>query len=556
MKVVVVGGVAAGPKCASKIVRIRPDAEVTVIDRREIISFAGCGLPYYVSGVVKEQSELYATQIGVPRDPEFFQKVKNVRVLNRTEATSVDPESKTVQIKDIRTGETSSLEYDKLVLATGASPVTPPIPGVDLEGVYGLHSVDDAESIKAAVEERGAKNAVIIGGGLIGVETAEALVQRGCHVTIVEMLPQILPMLDCEMARQVELHLESKGVDVLTDTRAEALLGEEGQLTKVKTSRNEIDADLLLLSVGVRPNIELAKQAGLAIGETGAIVINERMQTSDPDIYAAGDCVENRCLINGRPIYVPLGSTANKQGRVAAMNICGFDDTFPGVVGSTICKVFDYTVARTGLSEAEASAAGYDVVTALAPGPDAAHYMPQSKLLMLKLIADRASGRLLGVQATGPGEAAKRIDVAATAITAEMTVDQIAKLDLSYAPPYSPAMDNLITACDVLRNKIAGFAEGISPMNVKKKPKDSYVLLDVRNPEEVAEVRLPETVNIPLGALRSRLDELPKEKEIIAFCKVSLRGYEAALILKANGFENVKFMDGGVVMWPYEKITE
>ncbi len=555
MKVVVIGGVAAGPKCASKIIRVCPQAEVTVIDRREIISFAGCGLPYYVSGVVEEQAELYATPIGVPRDPGFFQKVKNVRVLNRTEATSVDSANKTVQIKNLQNGQSSSLEYDKLVLATGASPIIPPIPGIELDGVHTLHSVEDAEAVKTAVEQRGAQRAVIVGGGLIGVETAEALVEKGCHVTMVEMLPQILPMLDWEMARQVALHMKSKGVDILTDTRAEEFLGEGSHVTKVKTSQGEIPADLVLLSVGVRPSVELAKQAGVKIGETGAIVVNDRMQTSNVDIYAAGDCVENKCLVNGRPAFVPLGSTANKQGRVAAMNICGMDDTFPGVVGSTICKVFDYAVARTGLSEAEAAASGFDVVTGLAPGPDAAHYMPQAKVLLLKLIADRASGRLLGVQATGPGEAAKRIDVAATAITAEMTLDQVSKLDLSYAPPYSPAMDNLITASDVLRNKIAGFAEGISPMDLKKKPEDSYVFLDVRSPGEIAEVRLPGTVNIPLGALRSRLDELPKDKEIIAFCKVSLRGYEAALILKAAGFQNVKFMDGGIAMWPYNKIV-
>ncbi|MFH1743119.1 MAG: FAD-dependent oxidoreductase [bacterium] len=559
MKVIVVGGVAAGPKTASKIIRMCPETEVTILEKGEFLSYAGCGLPYYVSGVVKEQKELMSTPVGVTRDPVFFQKVKNVHVLNHTEAIRVDREKKQVEIKNLVTGETSSLPYDKLMLATGGRPVMPPIPGMNLKNVYALHGIEDAEGIKSVVSQEQAKDVVIIGGGLIGVETTEALVETGCRVTVVEMLPQILPMLDWEMARQVQIHMEAKGVKVLTETRAVKLVEDsrsEGSVTRVETTNGDLPADMVIVAVGVRPNVILAKEAGLQIGETGAISVDDRMRTSDPDIYAAGDCVECRNLITGKPCYVPLGSTANKQGRVAAVNICEGEDTFPGVLGSAVCKVFDYAVARTGLSENEARRAGFDVVTALAPSPDRAHYMPTAKLLMLKLIADRKSGRLLGAQATGPGEAAKRIDVAATAITAGMTVNQVSKLDLSYAPPYAPAMDNLITASDVIRNKLTGFMVGISPMDLKKKPEGSYFFLDVRSPAEVAEVRLSGSVNIPLGALRNRLDEVPRDKEIVAFCKISLRGYEAALILKANGFSNVKVLDGGVVMWPYEKISD
>ncbi|HNT89257.1 MAG TPA: rhodanese-like domain-containing protein, partial [Candidatus Hydrogenedentes bacterium] len=271
----------------------------------------------------------------------------------------------------------------------------------------------------------------------------------------------------------------------------------------------------------------------------------------------AGDCVENTHLITGGPCFVPLGSTANKQGRVAANALCGVEDAFPGVLGSAVCKVFDFCVARTGLTESQAKADGRDVVSVIAPGPDRPHYMPSAKSLLLKLVVDRCTRKLIGAQAVGPGAGDKRIDVAAMAITADMTVDQLAKADLCYAPPFSPAMDNIITAADVARNKLDGVFEGISAREVKEKLDrgDRLVLLDARSPAEFEEMRLPRSVNIPLGALRARHDELNKDAEIVAFCKVSLRGYEAALILKAAGFRNVRVLDGGIAAWPYEKET-
>jgi rhodanese-related sulfurtransferase len=281
------------------------------------------------------------------------------------------------------------------------------------------------------------------------------------------------------------------------------------------------------------------------------------MQTSDPDIFAAGDCVECRDLMTNGPCFVPLGSTANKQGRVAAVNICGGQDRFPGVLGSTVCKVFDFCVGRTGLGEAAARVRGYDVVSAIAPAPDRAHFMPDAKLLILKLIADRTSRKLLGAQAIGAGAGDKRIDVAAMALTAGITVDQLANADLCYAPPYAPAMDNIITAANVLRNKMDGYMEGISVQAVyeMQQKKQDFIFLDVRSPKEYEQVRLPGSTLIPLGALRGRLAELPRDKEIVTFCKISLRGYEAALILKAAGFQKVRVMDGGVVVWPFAKLS-
>ena len=554
-RVVIIGGVAAGPKAASRVIRLMPDAQVTLVEKGEFLSYAGCGLPYYLSGVVKEQKELMATPVGVVRDPVFFQKVKNVRVLKRTEALTIDRPNKRVRIKDLDSGEESELEYDNLLLATGACPAVPPIPGVELENIFTLHGVTDTEGIRAALAKGGGQDVVIVGGGLIGVEVTEALTARGCRVTIVEMLPQILNMLDWEMARLVQQHMESKGVKVLTGTKVKSFQG-NGKVSAVLTDGPALPAELVIMAVGVRPNVKLAQDAGLEIGPTGAIKVDDHMRTSDPDIYAAGDCVECTHMVTGQSCYVPLGSTANKQGRVAAAGICGREERFPGVLGSTVCKVFDHCVARTGLTESEARQVGYEVVTVLAPAPDRAHYMPQARPLLLKLVVDAKTRRLLGAQSAGPGAGDKRIDAAAMAITAGMTVDDIANADLAYAPPYSSAMDNLITAANIARNKLDGLMTGVTPMEVHRmlEEKKDFVFLDVRSPGEYEEVRLPNSTLIPLGALRQRLGELPQDKEIITFCKISLRGYEAALILASAGFKRVRVMDGGVVMWPYEKL--
>jgi NADPH-dependent 2,4-dienoyl-CoA reductase/sulfur reductase-like enzyme/rhodanese-related sulfurtransferase len=556
LKVVIIGGVAAGPKAAAKVVRLMPDADVTVVEKGKLLSYAGCGLPYYVSGVVKDQAELLCTPTGTVRDSVFFREVKNVHVLSETEALEIDRVGKRVRVRALGNGEESWLDYDKLILATGASPVVPPIPNVGLEGIFSLHGVHDAEGIRAVLAQGKAKDVVVVGGGLIGIEATEALVEKGCRATVVEMLPQILNMLDWEIARLVEQHMESHGVRVLTGTKVLRFEG-NGGVTGVVTDQGTLPADVVIMAIGVRPSVTLAREAGLEIGTTGAIIVDPHMRTSDPDVYAAGDCVESVDLVTGKPCFVPLGSTANKQGRVAAVNVCGGNDTFPGVLGSTVCKVFDFCVGRTGLTETTAGLHGYETTVAMAPGPDRAHYMPGAAPILLKLVVDTKTRRLLGAQAVGPGAGDKRIDVAAMALTAGMTVDQLANADLCYAPPYAPAMDNIITAANVARNKLDGRMTGVSPQDVHRMMEsgNGFVLLDVRSPAEYEQVRLPGTTLIPLGALRERLGELPRDKEIITFCKVSLRGYEAALILKSARFEKVRVMDGGIAMWPYEKLT-
>ena len=550
MKVVVIGGVAAGPKAASRIRRLCDSAEVTVIEKGEFLSYAGCGLPYYISGMVKDQSELMATPVGTVRDSVFFRNVKDVHVRNRTEATAIDRENRTVTIKTAE-GAVETLDYDKLVLATGAESFIPPIPGVELKNIFNLKDIHDADAIKETLEPHKALNAVIVGGGLIGVEVAEAFQEMGCRITVVEFLPHILPMMDPEMAALVEKHFESKGVKIQTGTKVTEFVGTD-KVEKVITDQGELAADIVIMAVGVRPATKLAVESGLNIGPTRAIAVDELMQTSDPDIYAVGDCAEKKNLITGKPCYVPLGSTANKEGRVAANAICGKPDRFPGVLGSAICKIFEFSVARTGLGEKEAREAGYDVVTALAPAPDKPHFIPSAKPLFLKLIADRKTRKLLGAQATGPGVADRRIDIVVTALSAEMTVDQLANLDLSYAPPFSPAMDNLLAAANILRNKMDGYMDGLTPAQVSEMLErgDDFTLLDVRSPAELEQMRIEGAIHIPLGAVRKRMGELDKSKPVVAFCKISLRGYEAGLILKEAGFADVKVMDGGILMWP------
>ncbi|HVM51533.1 MAG TPA: FAD-dependent oxidoreductase [Candidatus Acidoferrum sp.] len=555
LKVVVIGGVAAGPKTAAKVARLDPQAEVTLLEKGKFVSFAGCGLPYYVSGAVKEQKALMSTPIGVLRDAAFFEKVKNFKALTETEALEIDVAGKRVRARHIGNGGDFWLPYDKLVLATGAHPVVPPVPKVNLQNITTLHTIPDAEAIKLMLAESRASEVVVIGGGLIGAETVEAISDYPCQVTMVEMMPQILRMLDWEMARLVQRQLEMQGVTVMTDTRVTGFEG-EGKVSGVLTSRGRLPADLVVLGIGVRPNVELARRAGLQIGPTGAIHVDATLRTSNPDIYAVGDCAESTDLVSGKPCFIPMGSTANKQGRVAAINICGGHDEFPGVVGSTVCRVFDFCVARTGLTEAAARQLGYDTITVMVPDTDRPHYMPEAKAVIIKLVVDKPTRRLLGAQAVGPGEGDKRMDVAAIAITAGMTVDQLSKVDLCYAPPYSPAVDNLITAANVARNKLDGQMTGLTSSELKQRmdAKADFLLLDVRSPAEYKQERLEGSTLIPLGALRSRLGELPRDKEIVTFCKASLRGYEAAKILQGAGFSKVRVLDGGIAAWPFEKV--
>lgn len=557
-RIVIIGGVATGPKAAARARRRDPGAQITIVERSELISYSGCGMPFYVSGLVKDIGQLACTPVGVPRDPAFFLSTKNVLVLNRTEALAIDRANKRVLIRSLETGQEQYLPYDKLVIATGGLPVVPPIPGLELEGVYRLNHPDDAVAIRQAIASGQVKRAAVVGGGLIGMEAVEALSAHGIEVAVVEMLPYLLGrLLDMETAVFLTKHVREKGAQVFTGEKVVRLEGDaSGRVARVVTEQRTIPADMVLLALGVRPNVRLAQEAGLALGPTGAIAVNEHLQTSDPDIYAGGDCVENTHLVTGQKVYVPLGSTANKHGRIIGDNITGGHVSFPGIVGTTVLKVFDYNVGCTGLSESEARRLAYDVVTAIVPSPDCAEYYPASKPVLMKLVAERSTGRLLGGQAVGPGDGIKRIDVLATALYFGAKAADIGMLDLGYAPPYATAIDLIAHAANTIENKRAGLLNGISPAEVKAMIDrgEDFCWLDVRTPAEYRQLRIenPRVKHIPLGQLRSRLEELPRDKPIIAFCRVSLRGYEAARALAGAGFTDVRVMDGGIVAWPYE----
>lgn len=555
MKVVVIGGVAAGLKSAAKIKRCNPKAQVTVIEKGKIVSYGACGMPYYVSGDVPDIRQLMMTPGGSMRDASFFRNVKDFEILTETLAAKIDRQNKTVSVKNLVTGEESAVPYDKLVIATGASPVTPPIPGVKLTNIFHLWHPDDAQAVRKLAESGSVKNAVIIGAGLVGMEMAEALRQWDINVTVVEMQDRVFPaFLDQEVAASVAKYLTEQGISLLTEERVERFNGETS-VREVVTDKRAIAADLVILSVGVKPNVELAREAGLAIGPSGAIAVNEFLATSDQDIYAGGDCAENTHMVSGQKVFVPMGSTANKHGRIIGENICGASTKFRGVLGSVVVKVLDLNVGKVGLTEKEAKSGGYEYITVLTAGHDKPHYMPGAKLITVKLIIDAKTRKVLGAQVFGEGDAAKRIDVLATLLTFGGTIDDLFDIDLGYAPPYSSPIDNVAVAANAAMNKLGGQLKGVSSLAAKEKMAEGKtVFLDVRSPEECCQIRLAgckDIQYIPLGQLRKRVSELSPDDEIVAFCKISLRGYEAALILEGEGFKNIKVMEGGIAAWPF-----
>ncbi len=558
LQVLIIGGVACGPKTASRLKRLDPHAEITMIERGPLVSYGACGLPYYVEGMYSDIAELIKTPVGVPRNAAFFEKVKGFKTLTRMEATHILRDKKVVRVRNLENGSVSEMPYDKLVLATGSSPIRPTIPGTDLENIWYMRHPDDAQSLVESIEKKGLTKAVIIGAGYIGIEMAEALATKGLKVTLVEMFDQIMPQfLDEEMARLAAKALTQRGVELALGQKVVAIEG-NGKVRAVKTEKGSIPADLVLIGVGVRPNDELARDAGLECSAKGGILINSVCQTSDPDIYAGGDCVLNHPVdpITRSPLFVPLGSTSNKHGRVIADHIAGLSSPFPGISSTGICRVFDTTVGRTGLTEKQARQLDPEIETVIWAGPDLPHYVPEAKPLVIKLVASKRHRKLLGVQVVAKGNGAKRLDVAASALFFGATVDQLGNIDLAYAPPYSPPIDPLATAAHVMANKLNGIARSISPLEAKKRIDrgDDVLLIDVRTPDEYQEVRLPYegVVHIPLGALREKASQLPRDKDILAFCKISMRGYEAQRILGGMGFERVWFIEGGLVAWPFD----
>jgi NADPH-dependent 2,4-dienoyl-CoA reductase/sulfur reductase-like enzyme/rhodanese-related sulfurtransferase len=522
--------------------------EIVIYQEEDDISYAGCGLPYYISGVVKERDEL------ISRTPGKF-ALDGIRILKNRRIEQIDTKERAISGRVVGSEKTFTDRFDRLVLATGAKPIQPKIEGIELGNVFYLRSIFDADGILEHVRSNQIQKVVIAGGGYIGLEMAEVLILLGKKVTIVELAPQILTLFDEDFAGVLRQYLETKGVQIVTSEGIKALKGNGGRVTHVQTMSQQVEADAVLMSLGIRPRVDLARQAGLRIGDTGAIWVNEKMETSVEGVYAAGDCAETTHLVTGKRVWIPLGSTANKQGRVVGVNVCGGNDTFPGVLGTTVFKTFDFNVAKTGLGMKEAENEGFHPFQAIVRGYDRAHYYPGGKESALKVIADEKTGQILGGQAIGEGPSDKFIDILAMAIYAKMTCRELASADLAYAPPYSPVLSPIIVAANVLRNKLEGKVKGIPASEVREKlrtSKDSFQVLDVREEEEVKEKRIPDSLWIPYGELKKRIEELDKKKEIAVHCESGLRSYKACLKLHHEGFENVKNVDGGMLCWCYD----
>jgi len=556
--IIVIGGSAAGPKAAAKARRLDEFAEIIMFQKGNDLSMASCGYPYYVGGFFDDRNMLLTTPAGIVRDPKFYWNAKGIVAKNNTEVTKINRATKTVEYSDLNTGEKGKQKYDKLIIATGASANMPPIKGIELEGITTLQSMQDADFLRKVRDEKKIKKAVVIGGGLIGIETLEALHLAGIKLTLIELLPQLLTFLDFGIAKLVENYLRTKA-NVITNNGVSEFIGENGHLTAVKLQNGtEIDCELAVIAIGVRPNAKLASECGVETGKTGGIKVNDFMQTNDPDIYAVGDCTEIKNLITNQLVHAPYGDLANLQGRVAGENVIeGNVSTFKGTIQTGICKFFDYAAGTTGLSGTKAKEAGFNYQTVINASPDKPGFM-NGKLLITELIVDKDTQRILGAQCFGPGDVSKQIAIWATAIQGKLTVEDMINSDFPYAPPFSLAIDHSIATAHVMQNKLKGRFVGITSMELNKKLTDNenIFLLDVRNPDEYEQTRLGiGEMLIPLGALRKRMNELPTNKttEIITYCKISLRGYEAAIILKAHGFTNVKVLEGGIAAWIFNK---
>lgn len=536
MRLIIIGAVAAGTSAAAKARRNDEEAEIVVYEKDSFISYSGCGMPYYIGGEVEDADAL------TPRDPAFFKSKYNVDINIRHEVISINPAEKTLKIKNLSNGEIFTDSYDKLILATGANAVIPPMKGTDSRQAFILRNIGDMNRIKSYIRKYNPKSVAIIGTGFIGLEVCENLKSLGMDVTLIERLSQVTPGLDSDIAVYVKDHLEKNGITVFTGVSAKEIC-DEGV---VLSDEMIIGAELVLISVGVRPNTLLAKEAGANLGTTGAIIVDEKMRTSVQDIYACGDCIEQFHVVSEKPVYRPMGSTANKTGRIAGDSVTGGDLSFRGVLGTGIFKVFDMTVAQTGLSEREANELGYDVAVCHNIKPNKPEYLG-GKEMVIKGIADKKDGRLLGVQIVGPEGVDKRIDVFVTAITFKAKVEDLFHLDLAYAPPFSTTKDPVMYTGMILDNVIkkgrplmtANALETLMHSNKK------YKLIDARTTQQYEKGHIENAKNIPHAKLRESLNTLDKDIITITYCNKGVTGNAAQSILLNNGFKEVYNLSGG-----------
>ena len=539
MKVVIVGGVAGGATAAARIRRLNEQADIVIFERSGFVSYANCGLPYYIGGVITDQRELTL------QTPESFFARFRIDVRVRHEVTAIHPENKTVSVTNLETGEQFEEHYDKLLLSPGARPTQPRLAGAKHERIFTLRTVEDTLRIRRFVEEKQPKSAVLAGGGFIGLEMAENLRELGVEVTIVQRADQVLPPLDYDMAAQIHTLLRSHGVHLKLGSAVAGFESSGEQVVTLLEGEQPLHSDMVLLAIGVTPDTALAREAGLTLGQKGAIRVNDRMETSVPDIYAVGDAVEVEHFVTKERAVVALAGPANRQGRIAADNICGGDSRYSGAQGSSVIKLFELTAASTGINERSAQAAGinYDKVI-LSPEHHASYY-PGSQTMTMKVLWEKDTLRLLGAQIVGRGGVDKRIDVLATAMRSGMKATELAELDLAYAPPYSSAKDPVNIAGFMIENITEGSVKQFHWTDIEALTRDgSVTLLDVRTAGEYRRGHAEGFVNLPVDELRERLEEIDRSKPVYVMCQSGLRSYVACRLLTQHGFDCYNFSGG------------
>lgn len=531
MKVLVIGGVAGGASACARLRRLDENAQIIMVEKGEYISFANCGLPYYIGGDIKKRSDL------ILQTPESFNKRFNIDVRVLQEAISIDKENKIVTIKNLKTGETYLESYDKLILSPGAKPFVPPIEGATNSKVFTLRNIPDTIKIKEYVEEEFPENAVVIGGGFIGIEMAENLKQAGLEVTLVEMSDHVIANIDYDMACDIHNYLREQGVNLVLNSKLKSIIDEDDKLNLV-LDNGEISTDMVIMSVGVRPDIELVKNAGIKLNDKGAIVVNEFMETSDKDIYAVGDAVEVTEFVTNEKAYIPLAGPANKQGRIVADNICGIETKYKNTQGSAIIKIFDMTVAVTGINEATAKAKNIDYDKVFTYSASHAGYYPGGNSMSIKTIFERKTGRILGAQIVGFDGVDKRCDVLSVAIRGKMTAYDLTELEMCYAPPFGSAKDPVNFAGYVIENQLTNKVKNFHWHEIDTLPRDkSVTLLDVRTNEEVKTGKIDGFIHIPVDDLRNRINEIDNTKPVYVHCHTGLRSYIACRILNSKGYD-------------------
>ncbi|MDK2972543.1 MAG: hypothetical protein PWP23_2298 [Candidatus Sumerlaeota bacterium] len=537
-RILIVGGVAGGASCAARLRRMDEFAEIVVFEKGPYVSFANCGLPYHTSGVIKEEASLLLAT------PEKFRAQFNIDVRTHFEVTGIDRAAKTVEVTNTQTGEVTTEAYDKLVLSPGAEPIRPPLPGIDLPGIFTVRTVPDARAIREWIDTKKVRRAVVIGGGFIGLEMAENLAHRGIACTLIERLPQVMPPADEEMVRPLQAHLREKGIDLRLETSVTGFEQRADGLV-VTTDKGDVPAaGLAILAIGVKPLTDLAREAGLALNARGAIKVDEHMRTSDPDVYAIGDAVETINVVTGKPGLLPLAGPANRQGRLVADHLAGRADArFRGVQGTSVVGVFDLTLAQTGPSERQLRAEGVACEKAyLFPGHHVGYY-PGAEPIYFKLLFAPGDGRVLGAQAVGKAGVEKRIDVIAMAIQMKATVFDLEEAELCYAPQYGAAKDPVNMAAFIAANHLRDESP-IVHWEALETTASRPVLLDVRNPDEIAGGVLEGTVVIPLPELRARLGELPQDRPLWVICGIGQRSHYAVRLLRQKGFD-AYYLSGG-----------